>query len=73
MNPQQPVVRSFQKAPDLIGLLWQLNDLGLGICLMLSALGFERVEYFVSLGYAASIAAQPVIMPQINIGFDGVA
>jgi steroid 5-alpha reductase family enzyme len=29
----------------------------------LSALGFKRVEYFVSLGFAASIAAQAFVMP----------
>jgi steroid 5-alpha reductase family enzyme len=30
---------------------------------MLSALGFKRVEYFVSLGYAASITAQAIAFP----------
>jgi hypothetical protein len=28
-----------------------------------SALGFKRVEYFVSLGYAASIAGQAILLP----------
>jgi hypothetical protein len=30
---------------------------------VLSALGFKRVVYFVSLGYAASIAAQAIVLP----------
>jgi CDP-diglyceride synthetase len=47
----------------LPGLPWQFLALGLALCLMLSALGFKRVEYFVSLGYAASIAAQAVMFP----------
>ena len=53
----------FPLAPALIGLPWPLLALGLAICLGLSALGFKRVEYFVSLGYAASIAAQAVVIP----------
>jgi steroid 5-alpha reductase family enzyme len=35
--------------------------IGLALCLTFSALGFKRVQYFVSLGYAASVAAQAVV------------
>ena len=45
---------------QLLGLPWQFLALGLALCLISSALGFKRVEYFVSLGYAASIAAQAI-------------
>jgi steroid 5-alpha reductase family enzyme len=38
----------------------QYLALSFGICLLCSILGFYRVVYFVSLGYAASIAAQSV-------------
>ena len=48
---------------NLLGLPWQLPVLGLALCLLSSALGFKRVEYFVSLGYAASIAAQAIAFP----------
>ena len=48
---------------ELIGLPWQYLVLGLALCLMLSALGFKRVVYFVSLGYATSIAAQAIVFP----------
>jgi steroid 5-alpha reductase family enzyme len=48
---------------ELIGLPWQYLVLGLALCLMLSALGFKRVVYFVSLGYAASIVAQAIVFP----------
>jgi hypothetical protein len=48
---------------ELIGLPWQYLVLGLALCLMLSALGFKRLVYFVSLGYAASIAAQAIVFP----------
>ena len=48
--------RLFSVSTDFIGLAWQLLAVGLAICLGCSALGFKRVEYFVSLGYAASIA-----------------
>lgn len=44
------------------GLPWQYLAMGLVLCLALSALGFRRVVYFVSLGYAASIAAQAIVM-----------
>jgi len=46
---------------ELIGLPWQYLVVGLALCLILSALGFKRVAYFVSLGYAASIAAQAIV------------
>ena len=48
---------------ELLGLPWQFLVLGLALCLIFSALGFKRVEYFVSLGYAASIAAQAIAFP----------
>ena len=50
-------------SPEIIGLPWEYLATALAICLSLSALGFKRVEYFVSLGYAASIAAQSLVMP----------
>lgn len=48
---------------QLLGLPWQFLVLGLALCLIFSALGFKRVEYFVSLGYAASVAAQAIAFP----------
>ncbi len=33
------------------------------LCLAISGLGFRRVDYFVSIGYAFSIAAQAVLLP----------
>ena len=48
---------------ELLGLPWQFLVLGLALCLIFSALGFKRVEYFVSLGYAASVAAQAIAFP----------
>jgi len=50
-------------SPTLLGLPWQLPILGLALCLIFSALGFKRVEYFVSLGYAGSVAAQAIVFP----------
>ena len=47
----------------LIGPPWHYLAMCLAFCLVLSALGFKRVEYFVSLGYAASIASQAIVMP----------
>ncbi|WP_294533977.1 DUF1295 domain-containing protein [uncultured Rhodoblastus sp.] len=49
----------------LLALPWQYPVLCLALCLLLSAVGFKRVEYFVSLGYAASIAAQAVALPLV--------
>jgi steroid 5-alpha reductase family enzyme len=50
---------------DLMGgpvrLPWFQLYLSLAICLSFSALGFRRVEDFVSLGYASSIAAQALV------------
>jgi len=50
---------------DLVGepaiFPWRQLSLALAICLSFSALGFRRVEYFVSLGYASSIAAQALV------------
>lgn len=40
---------------------WQQLLLALAVCQLCSALGFRRIVYFVSLGYAASIAAQAVM------------
>jgi steroid 5-alpha reductase family enzyme len=39
----------------------QQLSMALAVCLLCSALGFRRIEYFVSLGYAASITAQAVM------------
>ena len=50
----------FHLTHELLGLPWQFLVLGLALCLIFSVLGFKRVEYFVSLGYAASIAAQAI-------------
>ena len=61
---EDQVMQVFQDiAHEIIGLPWEYLATALIICLSLSALGFKRVEYFVSLGYAASIAAQALIMP----------
>jgi len=66
--PLSPSLLSHQ----LLGLPWQFLVLGLALCLIFSALGFKRVEYFVSLGYAASVAAQgdcfPDPLPRHNQG-----
>jgi hypothetical protein len=37
--------------------------LAFALCLAISALGFRRVDYFVSLGYAFSIAAEAIVLP----------
>lgn len=37
--------------------------LAFAICLGVSALGFRRVDYFISIGYGFSIAAQAVVFP----------
>jgi steroid 5-alpha reductase family enzyme len=50
----------FHLTHELLGVPWQFLVLGLVVCLVFSALGFKRVEYFVSLGYAASVAAQAI-------------
>ena len=49
-------------------LSWQLGSLpvadlllAFGLTLAISALGFRRIDYFVSLGYAFSIAAQTIV------------
>jgi steroid 5-alpha reductase family enzyme len=44
-------------------LPWQAMGVGLALSLVFSALGFKRVVYFVSIGYAASIAAQAIAIP----------
>lgn len=49
--------------PGLVGPPWQYLAMCLAFSLGLSALGFKRAEYFVSLGYAASIASQAIVMP----------
>ena len=50
-------------ASEFLGLPWQHLALSLVLCLVVSTPGFKRVTYFVSLGYAASIAAQAIVMP----------
>ncbi len=52
-----------QMSNELLGLPWQFLAIGLVLCLTVTALGFKRVEYFVSLGYAASIAVQAIVFP----------
>jgi steroid 5-alpha reductase family enzyme len=42
--------------------------LALTLSLAISALGFRRVDWFVSLGYAFSIAAQAVVFPLLHWG-----
>ena len=55
----------FSTAPSLIDLPWSILGMGLGVCLVLTAVGFRRVEYFVSLGYAASVAGLALLLPLI--------
>ena len=43
--------------------LWEYLGLHLALALLISAAGFIRVYYFVSLGYAFSIAAMAVVTP----------
>ncbi len=50
----------------LIGITWQALALCLLLCLLGSALGFKRVQYFVSLGYAASIALQAIFISLLH-------
>ena len=50
----------------LIGITWQALALCLSLCLLGSALGFKRVQYFVSLGYAASIALQAISLSLLH-------
>lgn len=40
---------------------WAMLLLAWGLCLVVSALGFRRVDYFISIGYGFSIAAQAVL------------
>lgn len=42
-------------------LPWLHLGLAFALCLAISALGFRRIDWFVSLGYAFSIAAQAVV------------
>jgi steroid 5-alpha reductase family enzyme len=42
--------------------------LALAICLAISALGFRRVDHFISLGYGFSIAAQALVFPLADLG-----
>ena len=53
-------------APRLIDFPWHYLALGIALCLVVSALGFRRVVYFVSLGYAASIAVQAIVIPLLS-------
>jgi steroid 5-alpha reductase family enzyme len=45
-----------------IAFIWRDLAICLVLCLVCSALGFKRVQYFVSLGYGLSIAAQAIVM-----------
>ena len=55
----------FSTTPSLIDLPWSILGMGLGVCLVLTTVGFRRVEYFVSLGYAASVAGLALLLPLI--------
>ncbi|MCY2926249.1 MAG: DUF1295 domain-containing protein [Planctomycetota bacterium] len=48
--------------------LWEYLGLHLALALLISAAGFIRVYYFVSLGYAFSIAAMAVVTPWLLWG-----
>ena len=48
---------------DWLSIPWPYLLLALAMSLTISALGFRRVDYFVSLGYAFSIAAQAIVFP----------
>lgn len=48
-------------------LPWGHLGLAFGLSLVISSLGFRRVDYFVSLGYAFSIAAQAVVFGAIYL------
>jgi steroid 5-alpha reductase family enzyme len=52
-------------SPGFMALPWPDLALSLALCLIVSAPGFRRVTYFVSLGYAASIAAQAIVLPLV--------
>ena len=58
-------MRALPLAPAMTGLPWHLMGLGLVMSLVVSTLGFKNVAYFVSLGYAGSIATQAAVMPLI--------
>lgn len=53
--------------PDILFAHMPWGGLGLGLLLSLciSALGFRRVDWFISIGYAFSIAAQAVVFPAL--------
>lgn len=59
-----PLLSDASFAP--LGVPWQYLALSLVICLVCSALGFKRVQYFVSLGYGSSIAAQAIFMSLLH-------
>ena len=44
-------------------LPWQAVGIGQALSLAFSALGFKRVVYLVSIGYAGSIVAQAIAIP----------
>lgn len=48
---------------DLLSVPWAYLGLAYAICLAVSALGFRRVDYFISIGYGFSIAAQALVFP----------
>jgi steroid 5-alpha reductase family enzyme len=48
------------------GMPWPDLGLGLVLCLVVSALGFLRVDWFISIGYGASIAALAVLFAVLH-------
>lgn len=48
------------------GLHWPSLLVAYGLCLAISALGFLRVDWFISIGYGASIAALALVFSIIN-------
>ena len=47
----------------LSSIPWAYLGLAFAMSLAISAMGFRRVDYFVSLGYAFSIVAQALVFP----------
>lgn len=50
------------------GMPWPALGLALLLCLLVSALGFRRVDWFISLGYGFSIAAEAVLFALLYLG-----
>ena len=54
---------------DLLFANLPLGDLALAfaLCLLVSSLGFRRTDWFISLGYGFSIAAQALVFPLLHL------